>query len=110
MKLPELKIGELIAKLPIVQGGMSIRISTGKLAGAVAATGAIGVIGASGMDHEEIVEEIKIARDLAKGGIVGVNILYAAKDFLGVVQAAIKENIDFVTSGAGFSRDLFRLG
>ena len=110
MKLPELKIGDLIAKLPIVQGGMSIRISTGKLAGAVAATGAVGVIGASGLEHDELVEEIKIARKLANGGIVGINILYAAKDFLGIVHTAVKEKIDFVTSGAGFSRDLFRIG
>ena len=108
--MPELKIGDLVARIPIIQGGMSIRISTGKLAGAVAATGAVGVIGASGMDHQELADEIKIARDLAKGGVVGINILYAAKDFLGIVQTAIKEKIDFVTSGAGFSRDLFKIG
>lgn len=110
MKLPELKIGKLVAKLPIIQGGMSIRISGGELAGAVAATGAIGVIGASGLEHSELAEEIRIARSLAKGGIVGINILYAAKDFLGIVHTAIKEKIDFVTSGAGFSRDLFKIG
>lgn len=110
MKLPELKIGDLIARIPIIQGGMSIRISTGKLAGAVAATGAVGVIGASGLEHSELVEEIRIARKLAKGGIVGINILFAARDFLGIVHTAIKEKIDFVTSGAGFSRDLFKIG
>ncbi len=110
MKLPELKIGDLVAKLPIVQGGMSIRISTGKLAGAVAATGAVGVIGASGLEHDELAEEIRIARKLANGGLVGINILYAAKDFLGIVNTAIKNKIDFVTSGAGFSRDLFKIG
>ncbi len=110
MKLPELHIGDLVAKIPIIQGGMSIRISSGKLAGAVAATGAIGVIGASGLEHEELAEEIRIARSLAKGGIVGINILFAAKDFLGIVQTAIREKIDFVTSGAGFSRDLFKIG
>ncbi len=32
MKLPELKIGKLIAKVPIVQGGMAIRLSTVALA------------------------------------------------------------------------------
>lgn len=110
MKLPELKIGNLIAKIPIVQGGMSIRISGGRLAGAVAATGAVGVIGASGLEHEELASEIRTARKLANGGIVGINILYAASDFLGIVKTAIRERIDFITSGAGFSRDLFRLG
>lgn len=110
MKLPELRIGDLIARIPIIQGGMSIRISTGKLAGAVAATGAVGVIGASGMEYDELAREIKIARDLANGGIIGINILYAARDFLGIVNTAVKEKIDFITSGAGFSRDLFKIG
>lgn len=110
MKLPELKIGNLIARIPIVQGGMSIRISGGKLAGAVAATGAVGVIGASGLEHEELAQEIRTARKLAQGGIIGINILYAASDFLGIVHTAVKEKIDFITSGAGFSRDLFKIG
>ena len=110
MKLPELKIGNLVAKIPIIQGGMSIRISSGRLAGAVAATGAIGVIGASGLGHDELAEEIKIARKLANGGIVGINILYAASDFLGIVHTAVREKIDFITTGAGFSRDIFKIG
>jgi len=110
MKLPELKIGELVAKLPIIQGGMSIRISSGRLAGAVAATGAVGVIGASGMEYEELKNEIKIARELANGGIFGINILYAARDFLGIVQAAIESKIDFIATGAGFSKDIFKIG
>ena len=109
MKLPELKIGNLVAKIPIVQGGMSIRISTGKLAGAVAATGAVGVIGASGMEHDELAKEMRIARSMTKDGIIGINILFAAKDFLGIVNTAIKEKIDFICSGAGFSRDLYRI-
>ncbi len=109
-KLPQLKIGNLVAELPIIQGGMSIRISSGELAGAVAATGAIGVIGASGLGYDELAREIKIARSLAKGGIVGINILYAARDFLGIVETAVREKIDFITSGAGFSRDLFKIG
>ncbi len=39
LKLPELKIGPHIAKLPIIQGGMAIRISTARLAAAVAESG-----------------------------------------------------------------------
>ena len=48
MKLPELKIGALIAKIPIIQGGMSIRVSTSALAIPVAECGGIGTIGGSG--------------------------------------------------------------
>ena len=39
LRLPELKIGGRVAKVPIVQGGMAIRISTGRLAAAVAEEG-----------------------------------------------------------------------
>ncbi|MFA4844035.1 MAG: nitronate monooxygenase [Candidatus Margulisiibacteriota bacterium] len=110
MKLPQLKIDGLTARLPIIQGGMAVRISTGRLAGAVAATGAIGVIGASGLAFDELRQEIKIARDLAAGGLVAVNIMYAAREFVGLVQTSIKEKIDLIITGAGFSRDVFGYG
>jgi len=110
MKLPQLKIGDLVARLPIIQGGMAIRISTGSLAGAVAAEGGIGVIGASGMQFDELSREIRTARDKAKGGIVGINIMFAAREFVGIVQTAIKEKIDLIVTGAGFSRDIFKIG
>jgi len=110
MKLPQLKIGELIANIPIIQGGMAIRISTGRLAGEVAAEGGIGIIGASGMDFDELSLEIREAKRRAKGGIVGINIMFAAREFIGIVQTAIKEKINLITTGAGFSRDIFKLG
>jgi len=110
LKLPKLHIGKLTANIPIIQGGMAVRISTGRLAGAIAAAGGIGTIGASGMAFDELAREIKIARELAKGGIVGINIMYAAKEFLGIVYTAVKEKVDFIASGAGFSRDLFKIG
>ena len=62
MKLPELKIDRFTAKVPIIQGGMAVRISTGELAGAVAAAGGIGVIGASGMTFDELARENRLAR------------------------------------------------
>lgn len=110
MKLPELKIGNLVAKIPIIQGGMAVKISTGLLAGTIAAAGGIGMIGASGMDLTELREEIRKAREIAKGGIVGINIMFAAREFLGAVKTAISEKISVVTTGAGFSRDIFKIG
>ncbi|PIS29884.1 2-nitropropane dioxygenase [Candidatus Saganbacteria bacterium CG08_land_8_20_14_0_20_45_16] len=111
MKLPELKIANFTASVPIIQGGMAIRISIGALAGAVAAAGAIGVIGASGMEDEELANEIKIAREKAKGrGVIGINIMFAARNFWGVVKAAAREKIDIIFTGAGFSRDIFKFG
>jgi len=110
LKLPELKIGKLTAKIPIIQGGMAVKISTGLLAGTIAAAGGIGVIGASGMDLSELREEIRKAKEIAKGGIVGINIMFAAREFLGVVNTAIQEGIDVIITGAGFSRDIFKIG
>ena len=76
MKLPELKIGKLVAKVPIIQGGMAIRLSTAPLAAAVAREGGIGLIAASGMTVEELRNEIRLARSLTDG-IVGINIMVA---------------------------------
>ena len=109
MKLPELKIGNKIARVPIVQGGMAIRLSTARLAAAVAEEGGIGLIAASGMSHPELRYEIKLARSLTNG-IIGINIMVAASDFAGVVHTAIDAGIDLVVAGAGFSRDIFGWG
>ena len=109
MKLPELRIGDKIAKLPIVQGGMAIRLSTARLAAAVANEGGIGLIAASGMSHDELRYEIKLARALTNG-VVGINIMVAAADFFGIIKTAIAEKIDLIVAGAGFSRDIFGYG
>ena len=109
MKLPELKIGNKVAKIPIVQGGMAIRLSTARLAAAVANEGGIGLIAASGMTHPELRYEIKLARSLTDG-IIGINIMVAASDFAGIVRTAIDSGIDLIVAGAGFSRDIFALG
>ncbi len=110
MKLPVLKIGELCAKVPIVQGGMAIRLSLSRLAGTVARAGGIGLIAATGLTMEELREEIRKARQIAPNGIVGINIMVAASSFKESVWTAINEKIDLVVAGAGFSRDIFDWG
>lgn len=73
MKLPVLKIGKLVAEVPIIQGGMAIRLSTARLAAAVAKEGGIGLIAASGMSFDELRTEIRLARKLTGGkGIIGI--------------------------------------
>lgn len=109
MKLPELRIGNLVAKVPIIQGGMAIRLSTARLASAVAEEGGIGLIAASGMALDELRHEIRLARSLTKG-IIGINAMVAARQFADLVKTAIDEGIDLVVAGAGFSRDMFGLG
>lgn len=39
-----LKIGDLEARIPVIQGGMGVGISLSRLAGTVAANGGIGII------------------------------------------------------------------
>jgi len=109
LKLPELKIGTKIARVPIIQGGMAIRLSTAKLAAAVANQGGIGLIAASGMTNDELRYEIRLARSLTSG-IIGINVMVAARKFSEIVKTAIDEGIDLVVAGAGFSRDMFGLG
>lgn len=110
MKLPELRIGKLVAKVPIIQGGMAIRLSIARLAAAVANEGGIGLIAASGMPFDELRHEIKLARKLSPHGIIGINVMVAAREFKGIVTTAIEEGIDLVVAGAGFSRDMFAWG
>ena len=43
-KIRPLKIGDLLAKVPVIQGGMGVGISLSGLAGAVAAEGGVGII------------------------------------------------------------------
>jgi len=110
LQLPELKIGKLIPRFPIIQGGMSISVSTSSLSAAVAKAGGIGVLGATGISLEELKKEIRKTRALAGTGIIGVNIMYAARQFTELVETAISEGIDVIFTGAGFSRDIFLRG
>lgn len=109
MKLQELRIGNLVVPIPIIQGGMAVKISTAPLAAAVANEGGIGIIAGTGMKVDELIAEIRKARELTNG-VIGVNVLFAVKEFADLVKAAIKEGIDLVVSGAGFSRDMFAWG
>ncbi len=109
MKLPTLQIGALKPSIPLIQGGMAVRISTAGLAAAVANEGGIGIIAGTGMTVEELKNEIRKARQLTKG-IIGVNVMYAVSAFAELVKTAIEEKIDLIVSGAGFSRDMFSWG
>ena len=109
MKLPSLNIARFTAAFPLIQGGMSIRVSTSALAVPVAECGGIGVIGGSGLPPEELHADIRKAKAATKG-IVAVNIMYAMKDFYQLVMSSIDAGIDMIITGAGFSRDIFKIG
>lgn len=115
-----LKIGELVARLPIIQGGMGVNISLAGLASAVANEGGIGVIATAGIgmfeedlftnfleaNNRALRKEIRKARALAPGGILGVNIMVALTNYADLARTAIEEKIDIIFSGAGLPLSL----
>lgn len=112
-KLPEVKLAPQLPFIkPIIQGGMAIKISTAKLAAAIANCGGVGIIAATGLTQEELKAQIREARKLQfnKNGLIGINIMFAASDFNILAKTAMEEGIDLVIFGAGFSRDIFYLG
>ena len=120
LNLKKLQIGNLVAKIPVIQGGMGVGISMSSLASSVANEGGIGVIAAAGIgmmrktgkglslkesNIEALREEIREARKNT-GGILGVNIMTALTDFSDMVKASIEEGIDIIFSGAGLPLNL----
>ncbi|NPA24590.1 MAG: nitronate monooxygenase [Deltaproteobacteria bacterium] len=108
MKIPSLQIGRKLVDTPIIQGGMAVSISTAELAAAVANQGGIGVVGGTGLSMEALRRQMREARDATKG-ILGLNIMVAAREFKDAVLVALKEKVDVVIAGAGFSRDVFSI-
>ncbi len=120
MTLPQFKIGNLLARLPIVQGGMGVGISLSNLAGHVALNGGIGVLSGAEMGFNEpdyyknkkeansraLKHHIKRAREISKGGIVAINIMAVATDYEETVRDAVREKIDIIFSGAGLPLSL----
>lgn len=115
MKMKPLAIGNLIAKFPIIQGGMGVGVSRWRLAGAVAREGGIGIISTAQIGYDEpdfdkhqietnlaaIKKHIELARVNANGGIVGVNIMVATKQYERYIKAACEAGTDVIISGAG---------
>ena len=113
-KMPKLRIGNAVARLPIVQGGMGVGISLSGLASAVANEGGIGVIAANSIGmldpeyyarHKDanaiaLRKEIRKAKEMSSG-IIGVNIMVAVNDFHALLTVAIEEKVDMVFLGAG---------
>lgn len=120
MKLPSLNIGDLIAKVPIIQGGMGVGVSGAKLAAAVANEGGIGVISGVQIGYKEddfrinnklaniraLRREIKRAKDLSPDGIIGVNFLVAMENYKEMVKTAVEEKVNLIISGAGLPKSL----
>ncbi|WP_035986051.1 NAD(P)H-dependent flavin oxidoreductase [Leptolyngbya sp. KIOST-1] len=128
--LPSLTIGQYTVPYPIVQGGMGIRVSGANLAAAVANAGGIGIISAVGLGMQSphfnideknpkkrqteffranqlaLIDELQKARALSPKGVLGVNIMVAARDYESLVRTAVDHGIDLIFSGAGLPLNL----
>lgn len=119
-KIKPLKIGELTAPFPVIQGGMGVGISLSHLAGTVAACGGVGILSAAqigfreegfekdpiGTNLKAIKKEICKARKIANGGIIGINIMVATQRYEEYVKAVVESGVDLIISGAGLPVDL----
>lgn len=115
MNMKPLIIGNIKAKYPIIQGGMGVGVSRWRLAGTVAREGGIGIISTAQIGYDEpefnrqqiptnlkaIKKHIDKAREISEGGIVGVNIMVATKQYEDYVRAACEAGANVIISGAG---------
>ncbi|MDR3323743.1 MAG: nitronate monooxygenase family protein [Zoogloeaceae bacterium] len=130
---PPLRIKNKTA-LPVVQGGMGVGISAHRLAGAVAAEGAVGTIASIDLrcHHPDLMEmthrikdreankaaiwkanrialdrEIRQAREIAQGrGMIAVNVMRAVSQYREYVQQSCASGADAIVMGAGLPLDL----
>ena len=114
------KIGDKLTRFPLIQGGMGVGISLGRLAGTVAKEGGIGIISTAQIGYREkdfdrnteeanqraILSEMKKARRISPDGIIGYNIMVALKEYASHVKAAVHAGADLIISGAGLPTEL----
>ncbi len=132
MDLPYLNIRGR-ALLPVVQGGMGIGVSAHRLAGSVAAEGAMGTIASVELCrlHEDLLRplrhvrnssargdaniaaldrEIREARTLAgRDGFLAVNVMHAISGYRDHVLQAVRSGVNALVVGAGLPLDLPQL-
>lgn len=119
LRLTPMAMGDVTIPVPIFQGGMGIGVSLSKLAAAVAKCGGVGVISAAQIGFNEPdfytnpkeaniralqrnIREAKDAiKDVARKGLIAVNIMCASRNYDEFVEAAVDAGVDMIISGAG---------
>jgi nitronate monooxygenase len=118
MKIPKLQIGNVIADIPIIQGGMGVRVSLSSLAAAVAEEGAIGTISSIGLgdieaskleyektSREALEREIRKAKSMTAGHLA-INFMGVLSNVDDLILAAVREGIKIIVYGAGLPAKL----
>ena len=113
MTIPKLKIGSITAEIPIVQGGMGVRVSLSSLASAVANAGGIGTLSSIGLgdfvaslseyeriSREALVCEIRQVKKKTQGP-VAVNFMGVLSNVNDLIVTAVTEGIKIIVFGAG---------
>ncbi|MBO0441488.1 NAD(P)H-dependent flavin oxidoreductase [Candidatus Enterococcus ikei] len=120
MSLKPLVIDKLVAKVPIIQGGMGIGVSLANLAGAVGREGGIGILSTAQIGYKEelfekapmranmnaIKTEFDKAKAIADGGLIGFNIMAATFHYDRYVKRYVEVGADVIISGAGLPINL----
>lgn len=115
MNLPAFKIGNL--EVNLLQGPMGVGVSGKNLVSVVANCGGAGIIASVELgllkgytgnrilaNREALRDEIRAARKMTNG-VLGLNVMYALTDSVGLIKVGVEEGIDFLTSGAGIDKD-----
>jgi len=118
VKIPKLQIGSITADIPIIQGGMGVRVSLASLASAVANEGGIGTISSIGLgdveaskreyetqSREALIREIRRAREMTDGHLA-VNFMGVLSNVDDLIKAALSEGIQMIVFGAGLPTKL----
>jgi nitronate monooxygenase len=113
MDIPKLKIGSITADIPIIQGGMGVRVSLSSLSAAVANAGGIGTIASVGLGDQEmtadefeeecrraLIEEIRKAKSMTDGHLA-VNFMGVLSNADDMIMASVREGIKIIIYGAG---------
>ncbi len=113
MKIPKLQFGNITADIPIIQGGMGVRVSLSSLASAVAEEGGIGTISSIGLgdietskneyeriSREALEKEIRKAKTMTNGHIA-VNFMGVLSNADDLITTSVREGIKIIVYGAG---------
>lgn len=113
MDIPKLRIGTLTADVPIIQGGMGVKVSLSSLASAVANAGGIGTIASVGMgdiltsrDNYETVSSEAMAEEIRKAlkatsGPIAVNVMSVLSNAETLIRTCVDEGVKMIVVGAG---------
>ncbi|HEY8272223.1 MAG TPA: nitronate monooxygenase, partial [Pseudobdellovibrionaceae bacterium] len=113
--LKPMRLRNTEVRVPIIQGGMGIGLSSYTLAGAVAREGGLGVLSSAGLDRilaqrhgkkfkarEAAAQDVRDAKIIGKGGAIGMNIMVAVvNQYEDSVLGSMDGGVDAIISGAG---------